>query len=328
MATPQQTFVLDSLWSDNPKTVTLTATLEPVLTMIPDIAGVAWQPNDVESVAFPLDGSLNLAPGRNFGQFFQQYAAAELNSYIAQSTISAANAACLSLRSKIDTIGLSDRDEALVLWAELQRNPNFNDSDNLYSIQCMRSVAQNLPASLSASAGPVVPASTHDMKGSESDLVDFFLASTWDARSEGARDLFSYPLKFDDPNHLIFATADHITSNTDWLQYMPTRDAPILAHIGCFAYFANSGPGSLASKYGGQSFAAAVAQLLGSGPARNAAMIITFAPVKSNGEVLIDQITVSPDFASDIRSQLVAQFKNRGNCGNGWMPPLIFPSSS
>ena len=318
-------FTSDSLWSNNPAPINIVAALVPVATIFPDPISGDWTITDVTSASFPLDASGNPAPGKTFDNFFRAFASAALSNFNSQNTSNGASAACDSIVEKIDAINLSDRDHALVLWAYTHEHPTSLTWDDINALSCLQMVSKALPQSIKPTppSPPAVPATVVSMKGAENDLADFFLAPTWNDRANSAATLFSYPMQFDDTNHLVFPTAGPLANDNAWLTLMPQKDMAILVRMGCYAYYPKSSQAALTQKYGGESFASAVGQLPGSGPEKDVAMLLHFGPVRQDGSAAVDHVEILSSFPADVKAQAATQL-TPSTCQSGWKPALIF----
>lgn len=167
-------------------------------------------------------------------------------------TIDALSGGCENLEQTLAEAGMSPVDQALSLWAVVNRNSRLPqiDRDQARCLKSRSGLLQKAGVTLQDSGPPIdetKPASRAEMLvtvaphgGERDNLTDFF--KTTDRRLAAARMLFGYPVAVLDPDSVL-TTAGHaeMANAESWLVYGSAPTQPFLTNFGCYAYPADDG---------------------------------------------------------------------------------------
>lgn len=312
--------------------VVLTARLLPRQSLFRAPASGRWTVSDVLGTGFGSDllGSAN--PAGDLGGYLMATDSTNLNNLRNASTAVSASVACDSIRSKVIGLGLTDADEALVLWAVThQYTPasGVRPSD-IDAMNCLSGAWNDLPATIVATKVPIVPPpppgappTTVAMKAAtqvDNAFAVFLEAATWPARAAAADALFGYPLVYTDTGSILMPTAT-LHSTAEWPVNMTSRDAVIAPKVRCYAYRPATDPQPVGTA---RSVMYAVADAPAvSGQGRQVILASYFANGPSADPAKIAEIDVLTDLTADQRTAITAALK-AGSCPNGEKPALIF----
>ncbi len=292
--------------------IVLIAQVVPVATIIPAPTGNVWTTGTVLNSAFN----------------FNSAEAAEL--------------ACGSLAQKIDTVGLSDRDGALALWAQVQRRVSLGKAERaeVDNMACMETAWASLaplgiartPKTPPPPPPPVTRAPTVMQMKAATDIDQVlpltFTSAAWSDQKPYAQRLFAYPLTLNDASALMTRGSGTITSVDGWLINEFDRDRPLLNKIGCFAYFDIAADKTgYAAGQGSRSLVLAVGELGGgTNKGKEVALQLSFGAVTTDGGAQVEQIDVLPDLSTAARSAMRLATGSSSQCRSGYAPNLLFGS--
>jgi len=317
--------------SGKPVDVILTARLIPVTSLISDPTPgpdgkVRWEVSDVLNSPF----AANLAPGANpggtIGSYLTSTAAYDLANFGKATTKGEASNACDPLLPRVRAMGLSDRDEALLLWAVTHdRPPSALSPYELDHLNCLDAAWRNLPAEISAGRivaqdpppATLTPPGLKQMKAAtqvDDAFAIFFKTTVWAERRQVAAALFGYPAQYDDPAGLLFDATAKLDNADQWLA-LHIAATPVADRIGCYAYV----PAADAS---GQSVMYAVADTVAGRNAPQAVLTVTFANVEAGADAKIAAIDVSSTVSAAQKAAITGA--NGSICSSGYKPALIF----
>lgn len=189
-------------------------------------------------------------------QTVEAYIAAEqsaaYNAVRNATTGDALSAGCDNLEQTVAEAGMSPTDQALALWAVVNRNSRMSkvERDQARCLQNRAALLKNAgitldePVRIVPEARPSTQAEmlvTVAPQGSERDnLTDFF--KTTDRRVSAAEKLFGYPVAVVDPDAVLTSAGHPTMANSEsWIVYGSTQDRPFLVNFGCYSYPADDG---------------------------------------------------------------------------------------
>jgi hypothetical protein len=284
-----------------------------------------WTPTLVLSSSFGAGLTPGLNPAGTLLGYIEGVAGTELNNYRTAANSSAAAVACDSLKGKIDAIGLSTGDAALVMWALTHDRPPRGvtplDIDNM---NCLRDAWERVPAEVLASKTPQalpqpaqVPPTTRQMQAVtqiDDAFARFFVTPTWQDRRRYAETLFAYPATYSDPRGLVLPGSTTLSNPDQWLA-LHTAETPYLEKVGCYTYVPATRGAADA-----RSVMYAIGDLVGAG--REVLLTAVFANGAGEADAKIVSLSVSEVISDEQRAVIRA---NRANqCASGYAPAVIF----
>ncbi|MFO6430284.1 hypothetical protein ACLBKT_09395 [Erythrobacter sp. W302b] len=323
-----------------PLDVILTARLIPVATLIPDPPAASggspvWDVSDVLSSPFAANLSPGVNPGGTLGSYISSTAATDIANFRKAATKSEASNSCDPILARVQAMGLSDRDEGLLMWAITHdRPPAAVDSFDIDNLSCLRDAWRFAPTEVVATRDttepapptpkpvvtPGVPATVKQMKAAtqiDDSFAIFFKTTVWKERRKIAAGLFRYPVQYTDAGGLIFDSSSALDNVDQWLA-LHTDATPVVERIGCYTYVAAADPA-------GKSVMYAVADMMPGKSATQALLTITFANVPSTEDAKIEAIDVTPSISADQKAKI--QTANGAKCSaSGYKPELVFGS--
>jgi hypothetical protein len=310
----------------------LIARLVPTATLIPDPppgpdGKIVWTPANVLTAPF----ATNLVPGSagTLGSFMTTAVPGDITNYRAATTKDAASNACDPILAKVQTMGLSERDQALLMWAVTHNHPSPNltkfDVDNL---QCLDAAWTLAPPELKASRettapvitpapSPGVPPTSKQMKIAielDDAFAVFFKTGLWTERRKFGASLFRYPAKYADADGLLFDSSSTLDNVDQWLA-LHTASTPIADRVGCYSYVP-------ATDSSGKSVMYAIADTVAGRSAPQALLIATFGNVSGNADPKIETLEVTAS-VSPGQKKAILQAQG-GQCLSGYKPALVF----
>ncbi|WP_034158039.1 hypothetical protein [Sphingomonas sp. ERG5] len=318
--------------------IVLIAQVVPVATIIPAPTGNVWTTGTVLNSAFNFAGT----DDATLGSYLTSYASTEIINYTNANSAEAAELACGSLAQKIDTVGLSDRDGALALWAQVQRRVSLGKAERaeVDNMACMETAWASLaplgiartPKTPPPPPPPVTRAPTVMQMKAATDIDQVlpltFTSAAWSDQKPYAQRLFAYPLTLNDASALMTRGSGTITSVDGWLINEFDRDRPLLNKIGCFAYFDIAADKTgYAAGQGSRSLVLAVGELGGgTNKGKEVALQLSFGAVTTDGGAQVEQIDVLPDLSTAARSAMRLATGSSSQCRSGYAPNLLFGS--
>jgi hypothetical protein len=316
--------------------VVLTARLIPVESLITNPpAGAGGKPVWTISVVLTSPFAANLAagvnPGGTLGSYVETAAATDLANFRKAATKAEASNGCDPLRSRVRQMGLSDRDEALLMWALTHdRAPTALKAHEVDDLPCLTDAWNYVPAEIAAARAkepvkidpkpepiPLVPPSIKMMKQTTQidDAFALFLkTSVWAERRRNAALLFAYPAAYADPKGALFDSSASLENVDQWLA-LHTAATPIAERVGCYTYVP-------AADAAGKSVMYAIADTIGAGKPAQVLLVATFANSPANGDAKIQALEVSETIAAEQKAKIAAA--QGPQCASGYKPALVF----
>jgi hypothetical protein len=310
--------------------IVLTARLLPRQSLFRAPESGRWTVSDVLGTGFGGDLLGNANPAGDLGGYLMATDGTDLNNLRNATTLASASVACDSVRSKVIGLGLTEADEALVLWAVTHQYPPTNGvkPSDIDAMTCLSGVWKKLPAiidpaKIDPTPPPGPPPTTVAMKATtqvDNAFAIFFEAATWPARASAADALFGYPLVYTDTGAILMSTAT-LHSTAEWPVNMTSRDAVIAPKVRCYAYRPATDPQPLGTARSVM-YAVADAPAVG-GQNRQVILASYFANGAPTDPAKIAEIDVLTDLTADQRTAIIAALKV-GSCPNGEKPAMIF----
>ena len=318
-----------------PLDVILIARLIPVATLIPDPPAASgsktiWSISDVLSSPFAANLSPGVNPGGTLGSYILASAATDLANYRKAATKNEASNSCDPILTRIQAMGLSDRDAALLMWAVTHdRPPIAVDSFDIDNLSCLADAWRFAPPEVVAmrdtiplEAKPVaLPGTSPTVKQMKAlTQVDeafaiFFKTTVWAERRKAGVTLFKYPTQYVDAGGLLFDASSSLENVDQWLA-LHTSATPVADRVGCYTYIP-------AVDTTGKSVMLAVADMSAGRSALQALLIVTFANVPGNDDAKIESVKVSPTVSAGHKSRILTANGTQCSTG-GYKPALVF----
>lgn len=313
-----------------PLDVVLIARLIPQPTLVSDPpAGadgkVGWTPTNVLSSPF----AANLTPGvlgGTLGIYISAAVPNDLANFRRASTKTEASNACDPIQTKVQSMGLSDRDSALLMWAITHdRPPSGVDTFDLDNLQCLAHAWTFAPSEVLATRdttpkdepAPGAPPTVKQMQAAtqiEDAFAIFFKTTVWAERRKIGAALFKYPARYVDADGLLFDSSSSLENADQWLA-LHTAATPVADRVGCYTYVP-------AANSSGNSVMYAIADMVSGGSAPQALLTTTFANVSGNDDARIDSLEVATVVSADQKAKILAT--HGGQCPSGYKPAIIF----
>ena len=322
--------------------IVLIAQLVPVATIVPHADGAAWLPGavlrskfdvNVPGAAAPTDGTL--------GGYISTIASAELVAYTS-ATDAAANVACGALSRKIAAMGLSDRDSALAVWAEARQRVILTNStsETVDNLTCLDDYWPEL-VKAGVSRTPKPPQGSPEVAGKPPSVAQmkmttdidsafpmFFVSPLWDDQVAYADKIFVYPVAFGDAAAATMRGSTTINNSDGWTRNQFQRDQPMLAQVGCFAYFdLNEDSTNFAKSQGARSLMMAIGRVAPNGLSfadKEVAILATFANAPGGDRPKIEKLDILPTLTPEARGAMLAPLGSATHCASGYRPQLLF----
>ena len=303
----------------------LTARLVSIDSLIPPVGNPpAWTATSVLTSPYViLDTAVN--PTETIGGHMQAIDSADLNNFAQANSVQAAANACTGIKGKVDGLGLSLGDSALLMWALTHNNPPVGVSSyDIDQLQCLKDSWANVPPAVLATKvttalAPPKPAgvqpTVRQMEAAtqiNDAFANFFVTGTWSQRKNIAGSLFSYPVTYSDPKGLL-APSTQVANVDQWLE-LHRDETPIVKKIGCYSYVPST-------KTGDKSIMYAIADL----PAGNKQVVVTasFASAVPGADATVDTLAIDDSISDQERSVMLAAQSGK-QCASGYAPALIF----
>jgi hypothetical protein len=305
----------------------------PAIVQRPDDNG-EWQPSYVLNSAFNV-GANDIPPGdRTLGGHVSRIATKELMEFSEAASEEAANIACNAVASRVESIGLSDRDAALTIWALAHRRSELGKATTA-EVDEMRCLASRWPA-LSAAGitrrpptPSLEPPTLRQMKSTaeiDDQLAMFFRSSSWVEQRRYGEALFNYPLEYSDPASVVMRESTAVENVNGWLVNEFERDRPLLARVGCYAYF-EAPSAELPAKARGESTMMAIGEVEGSPPEmtrREVLIRMSFSPTAKDVDPRISKVAVETEVPAGARASMLQALGSNSTCRSGYQPKLLF----
>lgn len=321
-----------------PLTVVLAAQLVAIAYIIPPPpAGSPWQASSILGTAYKVPGVAVVGDG-TLRSYLSTVANSEIERYMSANTTLEANAHCAAMASKIDALGLSNRDAALTLWALAKRRVEGGKStdaevDNMSCLKSRWDVLARVdlkPTPLIPPAKPGVPPSSRQMKVTmevDDSAQAFFTSANWDERRRMAPALFQYPVAYSDPAALAMRGSASMESHDSWLvnSYDRTGETPVLAKFGCYTYFEGSAAHPF-TEFAGQSVMLSFGETPAHGDqaAREVVVLMSFVPTVEGKDPHIDSVNVQDSISDETRAAARKIWGQSTHCRSGYRPRLLF----
>lgn len=314
-----------------PVDVVLTARLIPVNSLIGE-PGVGadgrpqWTISDVLTSPFAADLAPGANPGGTLGSYIEAAASTDLGNFRKAATKAEASNACDPVRVRVRQMGLSDRDEALLMWAVTHNQPPSRVSAyDIDELNCLADAWHYLPPQILATRRqtpdptPValVPATIRQMKQTtqiDDAFAVFFKASAWAERRRHGSALFAHPVTYTDPAGALFASSTSVENVDQWLA-LHTAASPVADRVGCYTYLPAAETTSKSVMY-------AIADTIGQGKPAQVLLIATFANAAANGDAKIGALEVASAITAEQKAKIVSA--NGTQCASGYRPALAF----
>lgn len=194
---------------------------------------------------FDIDPN-GLNPERSLLGYLRLYASAELADFNSAGSVEAFEIPCIALSRKLSELGLSPRDNALLMWGLATTHPvllNFGDIDHT---NCMDIAWQSLPDGITKRTpdttepelrAPTVPEMQLSIEVGQN-LVRLLTTADGD-RAAAANSLFGTPLEYNELGQRAVMRSRQIRAQAPagWLYELPDRDLPLFDRVGCLVYF-------------------------------------------------------------------------------------------
>ncbi|WP_148216867.1 hypothetical protein [Phenylobacterium zucineum] len=249
----------------------------------------------------------------------------DLQTFTAATSAATAQPACANISMRLGTLGMTETDQALVLWAMARTHANLGgktEADkNLEQTACLKAKKDKLSAvgvSLLETPPPPPPKGAHptttQMRSAvelDSAYAHFFVTPNGAEWLEHARQLFTdKPTVIDADKRIFKATPPDLS--TDTFRYFTNEGAgPLLTKVGCYAYLPSDGP-DVASQF----------WAIGVTPQDTEVAIRgAFAPSTSDS-FEINRLEISSQLADADRAKIQAARKS-APCAKDWHPKLL-----
>jgi hypothetical protein len=180
-------------------------------------------------------------------------AAAEYSNFNNSTTVPVAKGACSGLFSKVDRMGLTARDNAILKWALVRSHPNLGVDPEMDDLSCMSNVWSSLPATATDGTTTVPREFKKRAKveyraanyAEQSSLIEsgdalalFFKQGPWSDRAVFADRLFARPMAYKDTGGigLLRVASRNMEAPSDWLAHQWDPSRALARNIGCYAY--------------------------------------------------------------------------------------------
>ena len=286
-----------------------------------------WQPSIVTDTRVPIASASNPGSPEILGNYAKTYASAQFIAYLQATTAVRTEETCKALKERLQGLGLTNGDRALLMWAQTRETPATVTGGTVDATSCMRGEWAYLPAEIKPRVDPPIekppepgtPPTTDQMRWIEREdggVSDFFLLADPDARKTVAVTLFAYPAVIDGGTSKLFDPAQYkVESAGDWLRVID-KNAAILQRIGCYAYFNNGGTT--------ESYMIAVGQAPAAQGGTETLVTLTFAAAQPKANALIKRIEVNANPTAAQREAMVKQRGGKRTCQN-WSPAILQP---
>jgi hypothetical protein len=306
--------------------LTVTARLVPIDSLIPPTGSPpGWTTTSVMTAPYAiLDTAVN--PTETIGGHMQAIDHQDIDSFATAATAQAASIACAAIKSKVDPLGLSLHDSALLMWALTHENPPAAVSSyDIDRMQCLKDSWANVPPAILATkvtAPPTPPKpagaapTVRQMQAAtqiDNAFAIFFVAPTWTQRKGIAGALFSYPVTYTDPKALLLPGSTQVANLDQWLE-LHRDETPIAKRIGCYTYVPSA-------KTGDKSIMYAIADVPTG--AKQVVVTASFANAAPGADAQIDSLSVD-DAVNDQERALMLAAQSGGHCESGYTPALLF----
>lgn len=320
-----------------PVDVILTARLIPLASLISDPPAGAggkpiWTISDVLTSPFAANLAAGVNPGGTLGSYVESVAATDLANFRNAATKAEASNACDPLRTRVRQMGLSDRDEALLMWALTHdRVPVALSAYDIDRLSCLTDAWRYVPAEIAATQvkqpakiedpkpapAPLVPPTVRLMKQTtqiDDAFAMFFKTSLWAERRRQGALLFAFPTAYTDPKGALFDASASLENVDQWLA-LHTAATPVAERVGCYTYLP-------AADAKGKSMMYAIADTIGAGKPAQMLLIATFANAPANADAKIEALEASETITVEQKSRIAAA--QGAQCASGYKPILAF----
>ena len=246
------------------------------------------------------------------------------------------NAQCVTLAKSINGMGLSERDAALVLWAETRSRVVASQDppgtvDNLPCLGDMWNAIQPLgftPVQLVPPTAPGQAPTVAQMQivtDVRTAFARFFVSAAWTDQDRYGNLIFAYPLQFNDPNAALLRQSKS-AANGDGISVAEYREQTLLETVGCYAYFdINGDPTGFAKSFGTHSMVIAigkVAQNGGPSAGKEVAIATSFNETPGGATSKIAQVDVMTALPPSAKQAMLRQLGGTV-CDSGYRPLML-----
>ena len=246
------------------------------------------------------------------------------------------NAQCATLAKSINSMGLSDRDAALVLWAETRSRvvttkdpPGTVDNlpclvDMWHAIKPFGLMPEPLKPPPPPGQAPTV-AQMQIVTDVKTAFARFFVSASWAEKERYGDLIFAYPLQFNDPNAALLRESKS-AANDDGISVAEYREQALLETVGCYAYFdINGDPTGYARTFGTHSMMIAIGKVFangGPGAGKEVAIFTSFNETPGGGTSKIAKVDVMTTLPPSAKQAMLRQLGGPV-CESGYRPQML-----
>ncbi|WP_084583865.1 hypothetical protein [Sphingomonas azotifigens] len=270
------------------------------------------------------------------GDYVEKQFSSQVNAY-QTAQAGELNLACNNLAGSITGMGLSDRDAALVLWAETRWRvaAGKDQGSTIDSLPCLSNMWHVIqPLGLTPSPPPVPPpapgqaptvAQMQIVTDVRTAFARFFVSPAWVDQNRYGSLIFAYPLQFNDPDAALLRQSK-TAANGDGISVAEYREQALLETVGCYAYFdINADPTGYARTFGAHSLMIAIGKIgQNGGPSagKEVAIIASFNETPGGSTSKIAQMDVMTALPPSARQAMLRQLGGPV-CDSGYRPQML-----
>lgn len=296
-----------------------------------------WSPANILQTSFysPVANSTQNVEG-----FLLASAGPEYTAFANATDINVAQGACPSLFTKVDRMGLTARDTAILKWSLIRGHQNLGHDPKIDQLRCAEGIWSNLPATKASNnaaqvpdvfkprnlVAPVTtrPASYAEMSSAlevGNAFALLFKHAAWQDRKPFAERLLARPHKWSDPDGIgvLRTTEARMEAGAEWLGHQWDLGRPLARNIGCYSY-----RGATDTDIGANQVLALGNFLTGEqGSEKEALVRVTFAAIPSDGSrpAQVDAVEVIGKPTGDQLTSI--KLRHGSKCGGEWAPALL-----